>query len=440
MRFSKPILLLSLLLLITLFSKGSNIEQPLSVTAGTDTCATCAVAPSIKGFGTMVGGLIGNVIATQFSPPGGASSGSFVNSPVTMPGYVRNLGVYNTTTAANGSVARLAHMPNTGGFGQSAVEPHGISVFSGQAQGSYQDTVTFTRLETGDYYNARQFREGTTATDTFGGWSTEFLPDAGSPAPFFGQLIGTVAAGDTIWFGIVGASSNTTTEGNVGMPVPFSMTLSRFCVTISTAQPGTGSLVLTVRDSGANTALEITIPAGGPIGMYCDLTNTASLTGGTDWTTIQAVNNAPAAGSGNIQGWSIGHAAATGTMWAVCGTRDVGFANGTTNYWTLLTSQTGTTETTQTSPWPLTNSATATNFFVYIGTAGGAGSNTVFTMRENLAGSTMTLTAAGAVSGIRTGSGTLTLTRAETLSLEIAQSGGVASGTIGGFCFSIAAT
>ena len=52
----------------------------------------------------------------------------------------------------------------------------------------------------------------------------------------------------------------------------------------------------------------------------------------------------------------------------------------------------------------------------------------------------MTLTAAGAVSGIRTGSGTLTLTRAETLSLEIAQSGGVASGTIGGFCFSIAAT
>lgn len=384
----------------------------------------------------MVGGIHELGITTQFAVLGANTNATFFNTPVSVAGYLRSLGLYNTATAPNGSVGRIGHIVNQIGAANSIV-PHGVSVFSGQAAGAYQDTVTVARVEAGDYYSLRTFRESTTVTSAIGSWSAEFVPD-GTAAPLFGMLQATLALSSTNFLGLVGSTSAIATETEVGMPVPFTMTLSRFCVTTSTAQSATGSLVLTVRDSGLSTSLAITIPAGGALGLYCNLSNTASLTGGTDWTAIQVVNNATVA-SADVQGWTVAHAAASGTLWAVCGTAGIFVGSGTTAYWAPLTASANIPEISATIPYAGRNAATATNFYVYIGgAAGGAGSNTVFTVRENLAASAMTVTVAGVGTGIFAGTGTLAFTQGETFSLQFAQTGGVNSGIMGGFCFSIA--
>lgn len=412
----------------------SPIAVLLTDSVFTISCNNCnADAPSPTAFGNMVGGLMGAVATTQFLPPASGGSATFLNAPISVAGYARNLSVYLTATAANGSVARFGHDPNNA-LHVNAANRSGVTVFSGQAQASYTDGVGFDRLEVGTYYNVRSVREGATATSVFGGWSAEFVPD-GTAAPLIGLRGATVAAATTTYFGMVGNAAVSATQGNVGLPVPFSMTLSRFCVTTASAQPGTGTLVLTVMDSGVATLLAITVPAGAPIGIYCELVNTASLTGATDWTAIQVVNNAPASVSANIQIWGIGQAAATGTKWEVCIPVAVGFGAGTTNYLTLLEGTNTTTEVNATAPFPIA-AATATGFYVYVGTAGGVGTSTVLTIRENLAGSAMTATVPAATTGIVTGAGTLNLVQGETLSLEIAQTG-AGGAFIGGACFSI---
>lgn len=60
-----------------------------------------------------------------------------------------------------------------------------------------------------------------------------------------------------------------------------------------TAQTGTGSLVFTLRKNGADTALTITVPAGGSLGVYSNTSNTVTYSAG-DLISVSIVNNGSA--------------------------------------------------------------------------------------------------------------------------------------------------
>ena len=87
-----------------------------------------------------------------------------------------------------------------------------------------------------------------------------------------------------------GNSSNAT-ESNRQISVKVATTCSRLYIRTSSAQPGTGSLVVTVRKNGADTAITLTITAGGAAGTFTDLVNTVSFAAG-DLLSIKIVNNA----------------------------------------------------------------------------------------------------------------------------------------------------
>ena len=114
----------------------------------------------------------------------------------------------------------------------------------------------------------------------------------------WGGLVGSVVATGATNYINPGNTANAT-ENNVKVPCGFAGTFVGISVYLSTAQPGTGSLVLTLRINGANTALTFTIPAGSAAGVYSDLANTVAFTAG-DTYNLSVLNNA-AANSGSIR-------------------------------------------------------------------------------------------------------------------------------------------
>ena len=82
------------------------------------------------------------------------------------------------------------------------------------------------------------------------------------------------------------------------------MTLKNFYIYTSTAQPATGSHVVTILKNGVATGIVVTIPSGSAAGLFSDTTNSESFAQG-DAISIQAVNNA-AINSGTIVSFQIG--------------------------------------------------------------------------------------------------------------------------------------
>jgi len=98
-----------------------------------------------------------------------------------------------------------------------------------------------------------------------------------------------VAAGDTNYSGPFFFGITPTNFSLVTWPVGGKLRNLR--VRTSTAQPGTGSLVITVQVNLSDRALVVTIPAGSAAGVYTDLVNSADLSAGNSirW---KIVNNA----------------------------------------------------------------------------------------------------------------------------------------------------
>lgn len=111
----------------------------------------------------------------------------------------------------------------------------------------------------------------------------------------------TIAAGTTSYAGINGSPAFNGTESNrlSVIPVDCSGTIKGLTIALSSAQPGTGSLVFTMRKgtysggvlSMSDQALTVTIAAGSAAGVYSDNSNSFTITG-NDIVTIKVVNNA----------------------------------------------------------------------------------------------------------------------------------------------------
>jgi hypothetical protein len=112
-----------------------------------------------------------------------------------------------------------------------------------------------------------------------------------------------------VTFGGAGLTANQVTFGNFTniagsaaeatrrLPMPNACTLSNFYLLTSTNQSATGSLVLTIRKNGADTALVITVASGSVAGTYSNTINNATFVAG-DLMAIRFNNNANAGSAG----------------------------------------------------------------------------------------------------------------------------------------------
>ena len=153
----------------------------------------------------------------------------------------------------------------------------------------------------------------TTRTITINGTTQDLSADrtftVGNPFPLFGASMGNVigaATPVTRFFAFLGLTANTA-ENQRQIPVPYAVTFKNFfCFFgVGASQPASGSLVLTIRKNGVDTAITITIPAGSSIGTYSDTTNSESFAAG-DLISVKAVNNAISVASGNITSLTLG--------------------------------------------------------------------------------------------------------------------------------------
>ena len=152
----------------------------------------------------------------------------------------------------------------------------------------------------------------TTRTITINGTTQDLSADrsftVGNPFPLFGAAMGGVpgAATPTTRFFAFLSLASVAAENQRQIPVPYNVTFKNFfCFFgVGASQPTTGSLVLTIRKNGVDTAITITIPAGSSIGTYSDTTNSESFAAG-DLISVKAVNNALLT-SGNLTSLTLG--------------------------------------------------------------------------------------------------------------------------------------
>lgn len=114
------------------------------------------------------------------------------------------------------------------------------------------------------------------------------------------QALTGAASPTTRYHAVAGTISTLTTAYQI--PLPTACTFGNFYFRIYSAQPASGSLVLTLQKNAVDTASTITIAAGSAIGNYTDNTNTVSFTAGDTWQ-IKIVQNATS-GSTNLGGYS----------------------------------------------------------------------------------------------------------------------------------------
>lgn len=102
----------------------------------------------------------------------------------------------------------------------------------------------------------------------------------------------TVPAGATVYGQFGFGNSLSTTENIRQNLVVAPCIIKNLWVRTLTAQPASGSLVITIRYNAGNSSLTTTIPANSPAGTYYDLTNSLNISSAGALISIEFKNNA----------------------------------------------------------------------------------------------------------------------------------------------------
>lgn len=112
-----------------------------------------------------------------------------------------------------------------------------------------------------------------------------------------------IAAGATSYLSVGGSITDSATETARQVLVPQACVMTTLTIVTGNGQPGSGTLVLTVRKNGVDTAVVLTLAAGANAGTY-GTTTTAVAFAENDLLSVKAVNNASGNSAGIIS-WSI---------------------------------------------------------------------------------------------------------------------------------------
>jgi hypothetical protein len=397
------------------------------------TCPGCEVAPAFLTKGGLVGGY--NIATTGMTLFGSAT---FLQPFMPVSGYLHNLGFCIDAAGTAGSSMSLSWRKYgpTGGAAGVTTDLLDTLMTPGASTGCFQQSLRPFQVVRFDYLDA--FRVSTGTPPAMRGWSAIFI---GSTVQPLGVSQGTtVAASTTDWAtaGQHAAIAGATSETNSANTVPYAGTMSALCIRTTTAQPATGSLVVTLRDSGVDTLVTFTIAANAQSGIYCDLVNSHVFTAG-DYYAIALINNATAA-SATIGGLGWIFTPTTAGRGLLIFPKALNALTASVNNFIPAFSREnagpGTVETDVVSPVPA--AGTLQSFSCFVDTAPAA--DLTVTVYRNGSASTITgtITAAGGT-GVKTIAGTQAYSIGDTWSLLFATGAGaqaVISGCSGEFVYS----
>jgi len=170
--------------------------------------------------------------------------------------------------------------------------------FSGQATGTIRGGSVSLVLQ-----NAAGLANNLTVADNgdVGLRAGAALARGGAPIgqSISGTLGGSTVPAATTQFGIPGAAAPGITENLRQMVMPRAGTLRNLYVATSTAQPGTGALVATLRKNGVDTTVSLSVGAGAAAGVFSDTTHTTTVAVG-GLVSVSLANTAPAAASATL--------------------------------------------------------------------------------------------------------------------------------------------
>lgn len=108
-----------------------------------------------------------------------------------------------------------------------------------------------------------------------------------------GSALG-ISANNTGYLALQVSAGPVALEPQTQIVMPQAGTFSALYILTSSAQPASGSLVITLRFGGVSQAIQVTIPTSSPAGVYSDTAHTAPFSTGS-LVNYQVTNNASAA-------------------------------------------------------------------------------------------------------------------------------------------------
>jgi len=209
-------------------------------------------------------------------------------APSTTSGTVTSVSV-TTANGVSGSVATATTTPAIA-LTLGAITPTSVNGTTSTEIG-YVSGVT-SAIQTQLNSKQASLTTGTTAQYFRGDLSLATTPT--TSYSFLQGVIGAAVGASVTRYNSFDAQTMSTTELPRQIAIPFACTLDRFYVTTTTAQPASGTLVVTIRKNSVDTALTVTIPISTVAGTnVADTTHSVSFAAG-DLLAISFVNNATA--------------------------------------------------------------------------------------------------------------------------------------------------
>lgn len=402
-------------------------------------CPTCAIGPGPEGTGALLGTYHNTTCTSgQFGPffanGTSAQAATFVFSPIAVGGFLRNNGLYVAASMggvgayASNRIARNVETISTAGI-YNNMDQVALAMNATAGTTNFSASGTYLRLNQGEYVNSRCAGANLASGDVDTA-SAEFVTDNGSV--LFGarpSAINACLAGETCYTAAFGnESTNAASEAVYQTVLPFDGQFQYLMAYNNTAQPASGSCVVSVRlNETTNTAVTFTIPLNGTANRWADLVNTAAFSAG-DRFSFQSVNNAGVAACALLY-YSLTAVPTTPTDRYIGGHVNTALGAGTTRY--SLPMGTGVNATEARVEYPMPRGGTISDCYVRMGVAN-IGTSTTFTMRKNQASQAVTITLAAGVdqdSDLDPGHA-FTVVKGDRVAAEFVQPAGGTPGTV----------
>ena len=105
------------------------------------------------------------------------------------------------------------------------------------------------------------------------------------------EVLSGISANNTGYLALQVSAGPVALEPQTQIVMPQGGTFSALYILTSSAQPASGSLVITLRFGGVSQAIQVTIPSSSPAGIYSDTAHTAPFSTG-NLVNYQVTNNA----------------------------------------------------------------------------------------------------------------------------------------------------
>lgn len=409
---------LGIVALLGLALRASYIEQAAAPFTAT---LTLDVSKAQKG------GIIGGYSSGGEGPPFGTMTASASRWPMPITTWLFGLGF--CMEAANGDHGRAQlrwRLTAVDGFSADINDlTNTVTIPNQAALPCAQNLISAFPIPAGSELNVFKRFEGNQGD--MKGWSAITLGTGQQPMGVW--LVKLVGAGGTSYTSMGQDQSTDLTEADIEMPIAYDTTLENFCILTTGTQPASGGLKATVRDSGADTGVEVTVPANSGTGEYCATGLSHGFVAG-DTIAIRFIN-AAASTSSTIQSvvWTFSAGSVARSM-VIFPHYSVALPASTESFspgFTRVSSNLAEAE--SRAPFPV--DGTLQTFYCVVSVAPGS-ENTVLTVyRNGLAGSvSRTVTPAGGT-GVFLGSGTQAYSAQESFNLSLSTGAGTAPNIVG---------